>query len=49
VISGSVAEKMHTCVVAAGLIYDDSGGVFQDLFKYATFRVYLDVYYYYFI
>lgn len=34
VLSGCLADKMHTCVVGAGLVYDDEGnGALRDLFR----------------
>lgn len=33
VLSGVLADKLHTCVVAAGLLYDQEGGDLQHLVR----------------
>lgn len=33
VLSGVLADKLHTCVVAAGLVYDQEGGDLQHLVR----------------
>lgn len=33
VMFGPVADKVRSCVVGAGLVYDDTGGAFRSLMR----------------